>query len=82
MNMTYINNEQVRELNNYCIGLLEDKGKLSLEQYYNEVDLDFIINNYEELYNDYIETVDADKKKYTYYDYLKDILTDYIISEF
>nr|DAX85690.1 MAG TPA: hypothetical protein [Caudoviricetes sp.] len=80
--MTYINNEQVRELNNYCIGLLEDKGKLSLEQYYNEVDLDFIINNYEELYNDYIETVDADKKKYTYYDYLKDILTDYIISEF
>ncbi len=80
--MTYINNEQVRELNDYCIGLLEDKGKLSLEQYYNEVDLDFIINNYEELYNDYIETVDADKKKYTYYDYLKDILTDYIISEF
>ena len=80
--MTYINNEQVRELNDYCIGLLEDKGKLSLEQYYNEVDLDFIINNYEELYNDYIETVDADKKKYTYYDYLKDILTDYMISEF
>ena len=80
--MTYINNEQVRELNDYCIGLLEDKGKLSLEQYYNEVDLDFIINNYEELYNDYIETVDADKKKYTYYDYLKDILTDYIISKF
>lgn len=80
--MTYISNEQVRELNDYCIGLLEDKGKLSLEQYYNEVDLDFIINNYEELYNDYIETVDADKKKYTYYDYLKDILTDYMISEF
>ena len=80
--MTYISNEQVRELNDYCIGLLEDKGKLSLEQYYNEVDLDFIINNYEELYNDYIETVDADKKKYTYCDYLKDILTDYIISEF
>lgn len=80
--MAYISNEQVRELNDYCIGLLEDKGKLSLEQYYNEVDLDFIINNYEELYNDYIETVDADKKKYTYCDYLKDILTDYIISEF
>lgn len=80
--MTYISNEQVRELNDYCIGLLEDKGKLSLEQYYNEVDLDFIINNYEELYNDYTETIDADKKKYTYYDYLKDILTDYMISEF
>ena len=80
--MTYISTEQVRELHDYCLGLLEDKGKLSLEQYYNEVDLDFIINNYEELYNDYIETVDADKKKYTYYDYLKDILTDYMISEF